>query len=372
MPRRLRVAFALPGLHKVARGAETAFEEIARRLARMGHEVTLFGCGQPRAGEPYQFSHVKCIAREHFEGWPRLPFVRSHYAWEELTFAGGLARQFRPGEFDITVACSYPYCNWVMRRGRARKGLRHSLRHVFVTQNGDWMVQTRRAEYRFFDCDGLVCTNPQFFERHQGRFSCALIPNGVEPGMFSPGKANRAEFGINSEGPVALMVSALIRSKRVVEGIRAAAKVPGLFLVVAGDGECRDDVDSAGKALMGGRFLRLLLPREKMPELYRCADAVLHMSLDEPSANVYLEALASGLPIVAHDWEVTRWTLDGTGVLVNANDLAAVANGIWRAIPRSSDADVAARRKLVQERFDWAVLVPRYAQFFFELLGTAA
>lgn len=369
MPRPLRVAFALPGMHKVARGAETAFQEIARRLAGMGHDVTVFGCGEARAGEPYQFSHVCCVGRERFEGWPKLPFVRSHYAWEELTFAANLARQFRAAEFDITVACSYPYCNWVMRRGRARKGLKHSSRHVFVTQNGDWMVQTRRAEYRFFDCDGLVCTNPQYLERHHNRFPCALIPNGVEPGMFTPGEANRAEYGIRCDGPVALMVSALIPSKRVVEGIRAAAKVPGLFLVIAGDGECRDDVDSAGKRLMCGRYLRLQLPREKMPGLYRCADVVLHMSLEEPSANVYLEALATGLPVVAHDWDVTRWTLDGTGVLVDANDPAAVANGIWRAIPRRSEAEVKARQKLVKDRFDWDVLVPKYSDFFFELIS---
>jgi len=372
MPRRLRIAFALPGMHKVARGAETAFEEIARRLGAMGHEVTVFGCGEERAGEPYQFNHVNCVSRERFEGWPRLPLVRSNYAWEELTFAAGLLRHFRPGEFDITVACSYPYCNWLMRRGRGHNGSKHSLRHVFVTQNGDWMVQAKRAEYRFFDCDGLVCTNPQYLQRHQDRFRCALIPNGVEPRKFSPGQGNRAEFGIESDGPVALMVSALIPSKRVVEGIRAAAKVPGLYLVVAGDGECRDDVDSAGNALLKGRYRRLQLPREKMPELYRCADVVLHMSLDEPSANVYLEALASGLPVVAHDWEVTRWTLDGTGVLVDANDVGAVANGIWRAIPRRKEEDVRARRALVEQRFDWSLLAPRYAEFFFELLNGRA
>ncbi|MGA2441892.1 MAG: glycosyltransferase family 4 protein [Tepidisphaeraceae bacterium] len=367
MPRRLRVAFALPGLHKVVRGAETAFEQIARHLARLGHQVTVFGSGLPRAGEPYRFSHVPCIPRERFENWPKFPLLRSHYAWEELTFAPGLMRQFRAGDFDVSVACSYPYSNWVLRL-RGNFAYRRPVKHVFVTQNGDWMVQSNDAEYRLFGCDGLVCTNPQYFERHKHRYRSVLIPNGVEPDVFKPGEGDRSAYGLPADGPVALMVSALIPSKRVVEGVRAVAKVPGLFLVIAGDGQCREDLDREGRRLMAGRYRRLQLPREQMPGLYRCADVFLHMSREEPSANAYLEALATGLPVVAHDWEVTRWTLEETGVLVDTADPAAVANGIWRAIPRRESADVAARRALVERRFAWSVLAPKYAEFFLALL----
>ena len=55
MPRRLRVAFALPGLHKVVRGAETAFEQIARHLAHLGHQVTVFGYRLAQGGSPHRF-----------------------------------------------------------------------------------------------------------------------------------------------------------------------------------------------------------------------------------------------------------------------------------------------------------------------------
>ena len=360
MPRRLRVAFALPGLHRVVRGAETAFEHVARHLARLGHHVTVFGSGFPRAGQPYHFIHVPCVPRETFENWPTFPLLRSHYAWEELTFAPGLLRQFRAADYDVSVACSYPYSNWILRR--------RCLIHVFVTQNGDWMVQSKDAEYRFFGCDGLVCTNPEYFQRHEHRYHCALIPNGVEPDVFTPCPGDRSAYGLPPDRLVALMVSALIPSKRVVEGVRAAARVPGLFLVIAGDGPCRDEVDHEARQLMPGRFRRLHLPREQMPGLYRCADVFVHMSREDPSANAYLEALVTGLPVVAHDCEVTRWTLEGTGVLVNTADLAAVADGIGRALPRRETADIAARRELVQRRFAWPVLAPKYAEFFFALL----
>src|SRR5271170_648648 len=84
--RPMRVLFALPGLHKVRRGAETAFESIAMELARLGHLVTLIGAGDAIAGRPYRFIHAGCIAREFFTHWPKVPYLRTQYAYEELTF----------------------------------------------------------------------------------------------------------------------------------------------------------------------------------------------------------------------------------------------------------------------------------------------
>ncbi len=248
MSSRLRIAFALPGLHRVVRGAETAFEQIAARLALLGHDVTVFGSGPPRPEQPYRYQRISCVRREFFEKWPKFPGLRSHYAWEELTFSAGLLARYRPADFDVAIGCSYPFVNWILRRGLGKFP-----KHVFVTENGDWMVQNRAAEYRFFDCDGLVCTNPQYFARHTERYPSVLIPNGVDAEVFSPGEGNRAAYGLPVHGPVALMVSALIPSKRVIEGVRATAKIPGLFLVIAGDGEGRQEVDDEAHRLLAGQ-----------------------------------------------------------------------------------------------------------------------
>jgi hypothetical protein len=273
-----------------------------------------------------------------------------------------LLLRFRPGDFDLTVGCSYPFVNWILRRGAGE-----CPKHVFITQNGDWMVQNRAAEYRFFDCDALVCTNPQYFARHAQRYPSVLIPNGVDPDRFSPGEANRAAYGLPAQGPIALMVSALIPSKRVIEGVRAAARIPGLFLAIAGDGECRQAVDDEAHRLLPERYLRLSLPREAMPGLYRCADVFLHMSRDEASANAYLEALATGLPIVTHDWEVTRWTLEDCAFLVNCADEQAITAALWRAIEEKSPEMVSRRRELVRRRFAWSSIAEDYSIFLQQL-----
>ncbi len=381
----LRVMFALPGLHRVIRGAETAFEAVARELARIpGFDVTLIGSGPPAAGMPYEYRRVSCIGREWFERVPALPGLRSHYAWEELTFAPGLARVYSPRQFDVTVTCGYPFANWVLR---ARRDLRRRPRHVFVTQNGDWMCQSRDWEFRFFGCDGLICTNPEYFQRNQQRWRSVLIPNGVDPRVYRPedgggGRGGggdggsvgggdggvRAAMGIAPDALVVLMVSALIPSKRVIEGISAVAKVDGAHLIVAGDGELRQEVRRIGRELMGERFVNVQLPREKMPELYRSAKVFLHMSQDEPSANAYLEALATGLPIVTEDRAVTRWTLEDCAVMLATDDLSAVARAIAGAAALTDPVHIARRRALVEKRFAWSNIAADYGRFFRQVI----
>jgi len=364
----LRVLIALPGLHRVTRGAEVALEELARNIAvRPDFAVTLIGTGPARANEPYRYLQTRCIRRERFESWPRVPFLRHHFGYEELTFTPGLIRHYRPDDFDVTMTCGYPYINWVLRVGRGS----HSPKHVYVTQNGDGMITSHKWEFRHFGCDGLVCTNPEYYDRHRHRWPSALIPNGVNPDVFHPGPRDRRSMGLSALVPMALMVSALSPSKRVLQGIRCAARVPGLFLVIAGDGELRGQVQDLAGQLLPGRFRLMTVPRSQMPQLYRDADVFLHMSQDEPSSNAYVEALATGLPIVTHDRAVTRWTFEDQAILVNTDDEAAVAAGIKAALAANRPADVEARQELAQRRFAWSSIADRYCEFFESLRSRA-
>ena len=90
----MKLLFALPGLHRFDRGAEVVFESIAQQIALRGeHEVTLVGIGRSAiADRAYRFVHVPAVSRDRFESWPKFPFLRHEFMYEELTFAPGLLR----------------------------------------------------------------------------------------------------------------------------------------------------------------------------------------------------------------------------------------------------------------------------------------
>ena len=356
---KLRILVALPGLHLVHRGAEAAFENIATELARRGHEVTLIGAGAPDPGKPYRFLHAPLTPREKFARWPRVPPLRSEYRYEELSFAPGLWRAFEPAAYDLTLTCSYPFVNWVLRA--KRKGRQPA--HVYVTENGDHACATRNREYRWFGCEGLVCTNPEYLERNQARWNCALIPNGVDTARFTPGPEARASFGWHAGRKIILIVSALIPSKRVEDGLRAAALVPDAELVLAGDGPLRDACEKLGGELFGPRFRRLTVSPARMPDLYRSADVLLHMSREEAFGNIYIESLACGIPVVAHDYPTTRWILGEHESCVDTAIPANTAMALRTALETRSPERARAASESIHARFSWTEVGRQYEAF---------
>jgi glycosyltransferase involved in cell wall biosynthesis len=357
----MRVLLALPGLHRYARGAETAFMSLARELAKAGDSVTLIGSGQPTAA-PYRFLHAASISREYFEPFPTMPVLRHQFAYEEMTFIPGLLRQYCPAEYDVTLTCGYPFTNWMLRRPVGR-GSRPP--HVFVTQNGDWPAYAGNSEFRLFGCEGLVCTNPDFYERNKSRWRCRLIPNGVDCEHFQPGPPQREELGLPRDVPIVLIVSALEVSKRVEVGVHAVSQIPDAHLVVAGDGPQRQAIDALAARLLPNRFTRLSLTPERMPLLYRSADVFLHLCKEESFGNVFVEAMACGIPIVADDSERVRWIVGEGEFLLDTRDPAAVARQVElaRHMPAGRQA-----RAAKAAAFSWSSIGKMYRKFLTEVI----
>jgi glycosyltransferase involved in cell wall biosynthesis len=362
----MRVLFALPGLHRYDRGAEVAFISVAKELANAGDTVTLIGSGQPRGDVPYRFLHAASMSREHFERFPKMPVLRTEFAYEELTFVPALMRTYRPADYDVTLTCSYPFVNWALRHP-IRSGRRPP--HVFITQNGDWPAHSNNAEFRLFGCEGLVCTNPDFYDRNKASWHCCTIPNGVDSDRFRPGASEREQFGLPLDRPIVLMVSALSPSKRVEIGIEAVSRLPDAHLVVAGDGPLRQTVDDLAAHRLPGRFTRLSLSPEQMPALYRSANVFLHLSKEEAFGNVFVEAMACGLPIVAHDTPRLHWIVGDNEYLVDTGDPTNVAQGLELA-RRASESDRETRVENAA-RFSWSRIGKLYGEFLTDVVARA-
>lgn len=112
----------------------------------------------------------------------------------------------------------------------------------------------------------------------------------------------RARFGL-PDRPTMLFVGRMDEEKRIDELVRAVARTSDVQLVLAGQGSHRER--SAELARSEGvadrvRFLGFVA-HEDLPDVYRCADVFTIAGIAELQSIATLEAMASGLPVVAAD-----------------------------------------------------------------------
>jgi glycosyltransferase involved in cell wall biosynthesis len=115
-----------------------------------------------------------------------------------------------------------------------------------------------------------------------------------------------------------------------------------------------------------GRFTLLSVPSEKMPSLYRSADVFLHLSKEEAFGNVYLEAMACGLPIVAHNSPHVRWIVGDEEFLVDSSHAADISAGLIRAVK----TPLANQQSRVNKAglFSWTKIGAMYQEFLQEIV----
>ncbi|MFL5542790.1 MAG: glycosyltransferase family 4 protein [Longimicrobiaceae bacterium] len=161
----------------------------------------------------------------------------------------------------------------------------------------------------------------------------ALVYNAVEEAEAA---APAAEAPPRDPAPAVVTVCRLVPWKGVDGLVRAVAALPGVRLVVVGDGPLRGALEAlAREAGAGGRvrFTGTLAAREVRRELRRADLFVLNSSY-EGLPHVVLEAMAEGVPVVATDaggtGELVRH--GETGVLVPVGDDAALTAAIRRLL----------------------------------------
>ena len=129
-----------------------------------------------------------------------------------------------------------------------------------------------------------------------------VIPNGVNISEFSPSKEEPDDETVRI-----LVVSRLTPRKGIRFLIRAMKLLRGSLpernteLMIAGGGDEEEALRTLAESEGASDQVRFLgrVPHEKLPDIYKQADIFCLPSLNEGMSNTVLEAIASGLPIVA-------------------------------------------------------------------------
>lgn len=288
-------------------GAEGDCYELSRRLAARGHDVRVVA-GECRVDVP---SGV----RVH-----RVPVVRAGQIAKLLSFALRAPRVWRALDADAVIGFGRTVGHDLFRasggchrrfleRRVAEEGGAARLRWVRPYQRALLAIERRQyapGGYRAIltvsahTRDEILATYPRVPPG-----DVAVVRYGVDVERFHPGRraedgaAVRRELGIPSEQPVVLCVGTGFRRKGVDHLLALWAEEPpaGAALIVAGNDQQLAAYRRRARELRGP--VVFTGPRADVERLYAAADVFTLPSMFDAFGMVVLEALASGLPVVA-------------------------------------------------------------------------
>ena len=208
------------------------------------------------------------------------------------------------------------------------------------------------------------------------------ICNGVDTLRFRPAVVRERLPGSPFTDPSAVIVGTVGRLQTVKDQVNlvravAIARARGeggqaLRLVIAGDGPQRGEVEAEIRATGIGDITWLAGERSDVPAVMRALDVFALPSRAEGISNTILEAMASGLPVLATEvgGNAELVAAGTTGQLVPAQDPEAMAQALLRY---TSDAALrhnhgAAGRRRVEQNFSIDNMVTRYTSLYEQLL----
>jgi glycosyltransferase involved in cell wall biosynthesis len=181
----------------------------------------------------------------------------------------------------------------------------------------------------------------------------AVHHTGIDRELFRPTDRAAAKARLAITGPLILTPASLVPGKGHDLALDAIARLPGANLFLAGEGPERGAIERKVAALGLGERVHLLgvQPHVRVAELMAAADVMLLTSHSEGLANVWVEALACGTPVVTLDVGGASEVLDRpeAGRLVPP-DPPAIADAIAELIASPLPAE---RVRACADRFSW-------------------
>ena len=364
----------------VGGGAGNASANIAKQMVQQGCEVVLltvcfndFAHDETRQG--VRILRVPAIRKEmdRSNAFEQISFILAGI-WGSLR----LLKSFRP---NITVAffgmpsgpialalrlfADIPYI--VSMRGGDVPGFRPYDFRVFHKM----MAPILRVVWQYA---GALVANSKGLRQLALNFNpkadVVIIPNGVDLDEYAPVQRNWS-------APKLLSVGRVVYQKGFDLGMRALAQCRNLDWewVIAGDGGARPELEAMAKELGIAERIKFVGWQEKdeLRSLYQAANLFLFPSRDEGMPNAILEAMSSGLPVIATQIAGSEELVvhNETGLLVPTEDVQMLTNALKTLIPDEAGRERmgAAARQEVEKEYSWASVASQYIHLAEEILG---
>jgi teichuronic acid biosynthesis glycosyltransferase TuaC len=181
----------------------------------------------------------------------------------------------------------------------------------------------------------------------------AVHYTGIDKTLFRVHDRVAAKASLAIRGPLIVSVGALIARKGQGFVIDALSALPDATLVLIGKGEDEDDLKARAQSLGVADRVRFMgaLPQTVIADWLAAADVMALPSASEGLANAWVEALASGTPVVTCDVGGARELIDrpAAGRLVE-RDGAQIASVIGELLANPPARDAVSA---TVDRFSW-------------------
>ena len=353
-----KIAIIAPYLGMIDRGAESFVKEIADLLAEY-YEIDFFTItGKTELpgnniGIPIKHSFLFIIHERIFN---RFKLYRK-VIWKLYYLIPDIITQFK---FSRVVYHKYLLCKqydlifpnngiWGVvyaQKLRKQKGTPFIYTGHGGVGEGEKLILKRKPNM-------YIClTERQYTWARQYSDKICVIGNGVDTKKFHRHKADHLP-------KLVLSVGALTEFKRHELTIKALQYIPDVNLLILGKGELERELVGLAKKLLGDRCIIKSASYEDMPFYYENADLfVLPSSKGEAYGIVYLEAMASNLPIVAPDDSMRHEIIGDAGLFCDVTNpkeygrcMELALNKQWGDIPLET-----------AKKHDWSEVSKKYIE----------
>lgn len=375
--RSLRIAMVTETYPPEINGVAMTMGRIVAGLQERGHTVQLIRPRQNASEQPAQQPHFEEVLQRG------VPIPRYDALKLGLPAKQALSRLWAKQRPDIVHVVTEGPLGWSALSAAAKLRLPvatdfHTNFHSYSEHYGvGWLKKPITAYLRKFHNKAQRTLVPTASLRDElsalGLAKLQVVARGVDTRQFHPGRRSRelrASWGAGENDLVVSYVGRLAPEKNLPVVLQAFALMrelrPDAKLVLVGDGPERARLQRENpQVIFAG-----MRTGEDLAAHYASGDVFLFPSITETYGNVTIEAMASGLAVVAYDYASAREHIRHhmNGLLApfnNSEDFMRLAAAL--AADNERIRELGARARTTTEKLDWSCIVAEFEQAMIEV-----